>query len=402
MSKKFTRILGLALFVLAIGCGARTPLLDEQIEFRPNETDAKCQDTGESPGTPAVTGVLDPNADNDLDGYVFSDDCDDRQPSVNPGAIEVAEDGVDNDCDGMVDQQIYCDESLPIGAMDAKQLARSMGICRETSASAAGKNKTWGLISASLLRLDGSTIQLPTVQAGILPAFGPSVPPLEGKSLLAISTGTARLPGQAGYQTGYSTGHVTSAPSNEVRNQPPCSFVSSVAADSIVLSLMLRVPTNAHGIRLGFNFFTSEFPKYVCEYNDSSIIWLEQGGTKQNLALDKNGYSINVNNPFLEACYSKEIDVLVNPKSPLTHLSYPCPLGPAQLQGNGFNDPPNIDGAATGWLFAKGTVTPGTVVTLSILLWDAADGFFDSTLLLDSFSWSARKLVPGADRVPCE
>ncbi len=49
-------------------------------------------------------GLTDEQADGDQDGYVASDcggaDCDDEDASVSPGAEEICNDGVDNDCDG--------------------------------------------------------------------------------------------------------------------------------------------------------------------------------------------------------------------------------------------------------------------------------------------------------------
>jgi len=49
-------------------------------------------------------GLADEQPDGDLDGYLASacggDDCDDEDAEVNPGAEEVCDDGVDNDCDG--------------------------------------------------------------------------------------------------------------------------------------------------------------------------------------------------------------------------------------------------------------------------------------------------------------
>jgi hypothetical protein len=52
-----------------------------------------------------------PLSDADCDGSLSGDDCDDDSPEVYPGAIEVA-DGVDQDCDGLIDEgtDVYDDD----------------------------------------------------------------------------------------------------------------------------------------------------------------------------------------------------------------------------------------------------------------------------------------------------
>ena len=44
-----------------------------------------------------------PGEDLDEDGYTADVDCDDDDASVHPGAAEICDDGVDNDCDQAVD-----------------------------------------------------------------------------------------------------------------------------------------------------------------------------------------------------------------------------------------------------------------------------------------------------------
>ena len=56
--------------------------------------------------TPGVDDIVDtgtPSDDGDRDGWSGLEDCDDEDGAVNPGAEEVC-DGVDNDCDGEIDE----------------------------------------------------------------------------------------------------------------------------------------------------------------------------------------------------------------------------------------------------------------------------------------------------------
>jgi hypothetical protein len=356
-----------------------------------------------------------PDEDFDQDGYTINEgDCDDCDPNQNPGAIEAptkkGDKAFDEDCDGTIDEQepvVVCDETVAVDEMDPKVAARAVGICKESSGP-----KDWGLIDAKWVLPDGAAV--PSAYAsefhlghGVLPKFGAVVKVREGARLLALSSGAAREPdtdghkSPSGFRKGYASGHPVGFP----KESPAClGIFTGEPHDGAALEVELRVPTNAHGLAFDFNFFTYEWPNYVCSvFNDFFVALLEPFPAKQldgNISFDSMGNPISVNNAFLDVCGCPG-----NPPQPCKAGGklFNCALGNSELLGTGFGFDAgafSIDHGATSWLTSQAPVTPSgkksSVIKLRWGVYDSGDDALDSTTLIDRFRWILKAGVPVA------
>ena len=352
--------------------GSTTPPMPEAGFIDPNKPDTG----GSSPCDPV-------SDDHDGDGFAIADgDCNDCDPNTNPGAFDIAGNGADEDCNGAPDDTMTaCDQHIIDPAYgDPNDAARAIGLCHFTT----DAEVTWGVLSAQYVKADG-TPGMNDLAHGLLQDFGPNVNPQEGTKMLVLSSGTARTPGMLGYQpvSGAKMGTTSQTPPGYPVDSPSCSVTTANdtnANDPAALEVKIRVPTNANGFSYNLNFYTFEYPGYICtQYNDFFVALQDPpppNSLQGNISFDSQGNPISVNSGFLEVC------------TPGTFggKTFDCMRGTSELQGTGYEP-----SAATGWLVTTSPVDAGSIVTLRFAIWDMGDHILDSTVLLDAFEWSAEE-----------
>jgi len=331
-------------------------------------------------GLPEDTCQTNPNGDEDGDGFTdVQGDCNDCDANVNPGAVEVQitepdmmgniPEPADEDCDGNIDNVAPpCDAGIALDTNDPIQAAAAVGLCKTS----AGPGD-WGIVDAAWVRANGAVFNSPHNMHGVMGNFGPNIQPLEGNNLLVISSGRGRIPGQpqaCGNLTCTGSG-AGAAPPGFPQDVPGCAGLNNIN-DDVALEVTLRAPTNATGYAFSFNFYSFEYPEWVCTaYNDQFIALVDPpppGSINGNISFDAMTNPVSVNIAFFEVCAG-------------------CPLGTAELQGTGFDvwD----DAGATSWLATTAPVDPGQLVTIRFAIWDTGDSAWDSTALIDNFRWIA-------------
>jgi len=116
--------------------------------------------------------------------------------------------------------------------------------------------------------------------------------------MAVLSTGAAAAVFQANptyvaFQPGFATGTQSAAPvdwlaanGGAIPVAPGCpSAAGTTAVDPILLSLRIRVPTNANSLRFSARVLASDYPEWVCSnFNDVFVALLDSGyaGTPPN------------------------------------------------------------------------------------------------------------------------
>ena len=83
---------------------------------------------GPAGGPPCTNMPAD--VDSDGDGYTPAQgDCNDCDPAINPGAIEIRGNGLDDDCNGSIDDTPTACDTGATGKSDTTSLAESIELC---------------------------------------------------------------------------------------------------------------------------------------------------------------------------------------------------------------------------------------------------------------------------------
>ena len=393
----------LLMFIVVAGCSGKsgTGFNDN------NGTDAGNNDQGGDSGA-----VTNPSGDAGcpfcgLDGSAGGDGAS-GACSPNPLNYDIPGNGCDDDDDGIIDNPPACDTGLASSG-PASDFARAIGLCTGTKPAVADATH-WGVVTANYTQGYSNTTAPNANQHGILPMFGTNVKARQGAALGVLSSGYAADQDGCGTTTfkyGCPMTGPGSAPPNYPKAAGACPIDSSVN-DVSALVLQIKVPANAKGFNYDFNFYSGEWPEWVCtSFNDSYVAWLTSAAFTgnagdYNISFDSKNNPISVNNNFFQVCSPANATVGCMG----TSSTDTCSLGSSELQGTGFLMSDNAcgqadsGGGATGWLTTQAPAQAGETMTIQFIIWDTGDQAYDSSVLIDNWLWQPAPVSVTTTRPP--
>lgn len=364
-------VVGLAASLVAVGCGGGDS--SEATDDPSNATITGNESNATRDG--GGGGAFD-NVDHGVDGSIGGNGGGGCVSS--PANMEIPGNGCDDDGDGKIDEvEGACDSAG--GSGDAERFAKVIGVCQKAV------GDSWGLVAAEYTQ---------GAPQGFAPGYGSVIKAREGAALAMLGT------------VGSGAGFVQTCP----RSETTCA--TKVAGQNVnSVHLAIKVPANAKGLAIDYNFFTAEWPMFVgSKYNDGFVINVAGANGNGNIAFDSKGNAVDVNNGFFDRCTPGAklgCKVLLKP-APVSTAT--CAGGIAELQGTPFastdsgydmpsmayqypdqscwgKTPIKSSAGATGWLSSQTAVQPGETIYINISIWNAGDSLYSSLALIDNLRW---------------
>jgi len=363
------------------------------------------------------TGCSGSDPDCDGDGYRMSEDCDDKDGTINADAYDFPGDGVDNDCDGTKDNPVTGCEPT-IGSTTPLDFARAADLCPQRS-----KSKKYGGTYDPVAKVEFGSIGGGTNMSAtkILAKFGDNAP-RAGASLIGLQSGPilTTKPREATPLTFFPVSNGCAALS---LNAADCKSLSNGAAplpgfptsvqDVQEVRMYVRVPSNAKAMVFDFAFFSSEFNEYWnSPFNDAFFALVTSKKIQSaNVAKDSKGLALTVNSGFFQLCPAPPGPSGLS--KPEALLKGPCvgvagdatksifgTLKGTYFDGAGIGSTDDtistsgdagttkyIYGGGSGWLTTKFEVEPGESLVIRFLVMDTSDGKLDSAAIVDNIRW---------------
>ena len=365
------------------------------------ETDDLCSDGIDND----CDGTVDNGADLDGDGFgACSDCCDTTDQCPSP---KDAWDPEIHKCtyDGEVEISENCDSELSEGSIssadyeNAVNYAKAIGLCKMKDEN---DPNDWGLISATITDPTGGSA-VHKESHGLLSAFGNVIKPNnENGLMLALTSGKVgkKMSGDT-QNCGTDSGAPSDWLNGEVRKGKfpaaascPSSGTSGTVHDAVMLTLKIKTPKTAKSFSFNIYFLTAEYPAWICSsYNDFFIALLDSKYDSDDPNLknpaDTNLAMDSLGNPVGVNLAPGGLFTQCKNKKTSTYEVTSC-VGTEDLQGTGWESH-----GGTGWLTTRGNVKGGEVITLRLAIWDLNDHAYDSLVLIDNFKWGTAEQKPG-------